>query len=174
MSDYMIRDVREDDAAELSRIYSYYVMNTAVSFEYEAPSEQEFGERIKKITAKYPYLVCEKDGRIAGYVYAGEYSSREAYSWTVAASIYVKNELRRHGIGTMLYAELEKRLMDMGIVNLLAGTAYCENEDEYLTHGSYDFHAARGFHQVARLETVGKKFGRWYDLVWMQKKIVEG
>jgi phosphinothricin acetyltransferase len=74
----------------------------------------------------------------------------------------------------MLYAELEKRLMDMGIVNLLAGTAYCENEDEYLTHGSYDFHAARGFHQVARLETVGKKFGRWYDLVWMQKKIGEG
>ena len=174
MSDYMIRDVREDDAAELVRIYSYYVLNTAVSFEYEAPTTQEFCERIKKITAKYPYLVCEKDGGIVGYVYAGEYSSREAYSWTVATSIYVKKELRRQGIGTMLYAELEKRLRDMGIVNLLAGAAYCENEDEYLTHDSYDFHAARGFHQVARLETVGKKFGRWYDLVWMQKKISEG
>lgn len=171
MSDFIIRDVRPDDAERLSEIYSYYVLNTAVSFEYEAPSAEEFMERIRKITAKYPYLVCEKDGETVGYVYASEYSLREAYSWTAATSIYVEKGHRRQGIGTMLYAELEKRLKDMGIVNILAGAAYSEEEDEYLTHDSYMFHKKQGFHQVARLETIGKKFGRWYDLMWMQKKM---
>ena len=94
------------------------------------------------------------------------------------AQMAVRSSLTGHLVLSTLHTNsawgCTTRLMDMGIVNLLAGTANCENEDEYLTHGSYDFHAARGFHQVARLETVGKKFGRWYDLVWMQKKIGEG
>ena len=59
----------------------------------------------------------------------------------------------------------------MGIVNILAGAAYCETEDEYLTHDSYLFHTRMGYTKAAHLKTVGKKFGRWYDLLWMQKKI---
>lgn len=167
----VIREVHLDDAERLSEIYSYYVQNTAVSFEYEAPTAEEFRARIEKITAKYPYLVCEKDGEAVGYAYAGEYSSRKAYSWTAAASIYVEKDHRRQGIGSMLYAELQKRLRDMGIVNLLAGAAYCETEDEYLSHASYMFHSRMGFTKVAQLMGVGKKFDRWYDLIWMQKKL---
>ena len=70
MGDLLIRNVRLEDAERLVEIYSYYVLNTAVSFEYEVPTVNEFKSRIEKITAKYPYLVCEKDGRIVGYVYA--------------------------------------------------------------------------------------------------------
>jgi len=166
-----IRDVRTTDAERLTEIYSYYVEDTAVSFEYKTPTVQEFGNRIEKISRKYPYLVCEDEGRITGYVYASAYSTREAYDWTVATSIYVDRAYRRKGVGKALYAALEERLKEQGIVNLLAGVAYCEKEDEFLSHDSIDFHAKMGYEKVAQMKQVGKKFGRWYDLVWMQKRI---
>ena len=171
MSELTIRDARKEDAKRLLEIYSHYVLRTAVSFEYDVPSEEEFSQRIETISAKYPYLVCEKDGKILGYVYASAYSTREAYHWTVATSIYLDKDYRRQGIGSLLYEELERRLKEMGIVNLLAGAAYCEEEDEYRTHDSFEFHAKKGYTEVAHMKTVGKKFERWYDLLWMQKKI---
>lgn len=171
MNELVIRDVSTDDAERLVQIYAPYVLETAVSFEYAVPTIDEFRERIEKITAKYPYLVCSKDGRIVGYAYAGAYSSREAYAWTVTTSIYVDRDCRRQGIGSLLYKELENRLKRQGIVNLLAGVAYCDPEDEYLTHDSCKFHVREGYSEVAHMDTVGKKFDRWYDLVWMQKKI---
>lgn len=173
MSGILIRDVRPEDAERLVEIYAYYILDTAVSFEYEVPSISEFTNRIEKISRKYPYLVCEIDGKVVGYVYAGTYSGRTAYNWTVTTSIYLDKEYRRRGIGTMLYKELEERLKKQGIINLLAGVAYCEEEDEYLTHDSIKFHTEQGYKKVAHMETVGKKFDRWYDLIWMQKKIGE-
>ena len=170
-SEMTIREVREEDAERLAEIYAYYVENTAVSFEYKAPTAEEFRERVRKISAKYPYLVCEKDGRIIGYVYAGRYSPRDAYNWTVTTSIYVDHECRRCGAGTLLYRALEEKLRERGIVNLLAGIGYCEEEDEYLTHDSVWFHEKEGYEHVARMKGVGKKFDRWYDLLWMEKKI---
>ena len=146
-------------------------MNTAVSFEYNAPSEEEFKERIINTTKKYPYLVCEKDGKVVGYAYAGAYSAREAYSWTATTSIYIDKDFRRQGIGSKLYYELEERLKELGIINILAGVAYTETEDEYLTHDSYKYHLKEGYKKVAHMETVGKKFDRWYDLIWLQKKV---
>ena len=66
---------------------------------------------------------------------------------------------------------VEKRLKDMGIVNILAGAAYSEEEDEYLTHDSLNFHTRIGYEKVAHMKDIGKKFDRWYDLLWLQKKI---
>ena len=171
MSEAIIRDVRPEDAERLVEIYSYYVTDTAVSFEYEVPSVDEFSNRIKIITKKYPYLVCEKDGKVVGYVYASTYSGRSAYAWTVTTSIYLDKDYRRQEIGTLLYKELEDRLKKQGIINLLAGVAYCEGEDEHLTHDSIKFHNKMGYKKVAHMEAIGKKFNKWYDLVWMQKKI---
>lgn len=171
MSNLIIRDVTIEDAERLVEIYSHYVRNTAVSFEYEVPTVDEFTQRIEKIMKKYPYLVCVKDGEIVGYVYAGEYSARSAYSWTAAMSIYVDKDHRRQGIGSLLYKEIEPKLRKMGIINLLAGTAYCEPEDEYLTHASSCFHMSQGYSEVAHMKKIGKKFDRWYDLKWYQKVI---
>ena len=140
-----IREAQIEDAQRLVEIYAPYIKETAVSFEYEVPSVEEFQDRIKNIKQKYPYLVCEKDGMIVGYVYASAYSKREAYDWTAATSIYVDKNYRRMGVGSLLYAELEKCLKKIGIVNLLAGVAYCEREDEYLTKDSYKFHTKEGY-----------------------------
>ena len=166
-----IREVRVEDAERLVEIYSHYVLNTAVSFEYEVPTVEEFTNRIQKICAKYPYLVCLDQDKVIGYAYAGAYSVREAYSWTATTSIYIDREYRRKGAGKMLYAALEERLRERGIVNLLAGVAYAEEEDEYLSHDSLHFHQKMGYIQVARMMTIGKKYDRWYDLLWLQKKL---
>ncbi len=165
----MIRTVTEDDAERLAEIYSYYVEETAVSFEYEVPSAEEFKNRIKTYTLKYPYLVYERDGKILGYAYANAYSTREAYNWTATTSVYLDKDYRRQGIGRALYNELEARLFDRGIVNILAGVAYADTEDEFLTHDSYHFHKKMGYKEVAHMIKIGKKFDRWYDLLWMQK-----
>ena len=166
-----IREVQINDASRLAEIYLYYVKNTAVSFEYVVPTADEFERRIKHTTEKYPYLVCVDDGKVVGYAYAGAYSTRQAYDWTATTSIYVDMEYRRNGIGTLLYDELEKRLKEQGIVNLLAGVASCDVEDEYLTHDSSKFHMSKGYTQVAHMKAVGKKFDRWYDLLWYQKRL---
>ncbi len=166
-----IREATLDDAARLVEIYAPYIRETAVSFEYEVPTVDEFKERIKNVKEKYPYLVCEKDGVIVGYVYASAYSKREAYDWTVGTSIYVDKNFRRMGIGSLLYKHLEEGLKKMGIENLLAGVAYCEREDEYLTKDSYKFHLREGYVMAGHLKDVGKKFDRHYDLLWMQKKL---
>lgn len=106
-----------------------------------------------------------------GYAYASAYSSREAYNWTAASSIYIDKEFRRQGIGVLLYKELEDRLRKQGIINLLAGVAYIENEDQYLTKDSYNFHTKMGYEEVAHMKAIGKKFDYWYDLIWLQKKL---
>lgn len=166
-----IREVQTDDAPGLAEIYSYYVDKTAVSFEYDAPTSEEFVKRINKTIQKFPYLVCVDGDKVVGYAYAGTYSGRKAYDWTVTTSIYVDKDYRRKGIGSLLYDELEKRLKEQGIVNLLAGVASCDEEDEYLTHDSSKFHLQKGYTQVALMKSVGKKFDRWYDLIWFQKKL---
>ncbi len=166
-----IREAQLEDAPRLVEIYAPYITETAVSFEYEVPTVEEFQDRIKNVKQKYPYLVCEKDGVIVGYVYASAYSKREAYDWTAATSIYVDKNCRRMGVGSRLYAELEKRLKEQGVENLLAGVAYCEREDEYLTKDSFKFHTKEGYVTAGHLKDVGKKFDRYYDLLWMQKKI---
>ena len=166
-----IRDVQISDAPRLIEIYSYYVLNTAVSFEYDVPSVDEFVRRIKNTTEQYPYLVCVKDNKVVGYAYAGAYSSRKAYEWTAAASIYVDKDYHRQGIGSLLYDSLEEKLKAQGIVNLLAGVAFCDKEDEYLSHDSRKFHICKGYSQVAHMIKIGKKFDRWYDLLWFQKRL---
>ncbi len=170
---FTIREATESDAARLVEIYSYYVADTAVLFEYEVPSVEEFARRIRTVKEKYPYLVCLSEDKIVGYAYAGSYSTRKAYDWTVATSIYLDREYRRMGIGSLLYDSLEDRLRKQGIVNLLAGVAFSEEEDEYLTHDSREFHISSGYSQVAHMKSVGKKFDRWYDLLWFQKIMIQ-
>ena len=98
-----IREVQISDAPRLSEIYSFYVKNTAVSFEYVVPAADEFEKRIKNTTEKYPYLVCVDDGKVVGYAYAGAYSTRQAYDWTATTSIYVDKEYRRKGMWFVEY-----------------------------------------------------------------------
>lgn len=168
-----IRAAEVEDAEKLLEIYAPYVKKTAISFEYEVPSVEEFAGRIKKTLQRYPYLVATMEGETAGYAYAGAFHARAAYQWCAEASIYVKEGLRGHGIGRKLYEALEEELRDMGILNLNACIAHPVQEDEYLTQASERFHERMGFSKVAEFHRCGYKFQRWYDIVWMEKLLGE-
>lgn len=166
-----IRPATPDDAAALLTIYAPYVRDTAVSFEYEVPTVEEFRQRITRFSERYPYWVAEEDGRVLGYAYAHAFHERAAYQWAVETSIYVDENEKRKGIGKHLHDALEEALKQQGILNLNACIAYSEQEDEHLTHDSIRFHERMGYKKVAHFHLCGKKFGRWYDMVWMEKLI---
>lgn len=166
-----IRTATEADAEELLEIYKPYILNTAITFEYDVPSAEEFRERIRSTLLKYPYLVAEENGEIIGYAYAGAFKERAAYDWAVETSIYVRTDKKRCGAGKMLYAALEDILKKQNILNVNACIAYTEKEDEYLTNNSVHFHEHLGYTEVGRFHKCGYKFGRWYDMVWLEKYI---
>ncbi len=168
----IVRDAELEDAERLLEIYSYYVEKTAISFEYDVPSLFEFQNRMRNIKSKYPYLAVEEDGVLLGYAYAGAFVGRAAYGWACELTIYLDHTALKCGLGRRLYEALEDRLKKMGILNLYACIGYPGGEeDEYLNKNSADFHAHLGFAKAGEFYKCGYKFGRWYNMVWMEKII---
>lgn len=168
----IIRDACISDAPRLLEIYSYYVQHTAISFEYTTPTQEEFCRRMRHIMSRYPYLVAEVDGRVVGYAYAGAFVGRAAYDWACELTIYLDPEARKRGLGRALYEAMEKALGAMGVLNLYACIGYPrDGDDEYLSTNSADFHAHLGFEKIGTFTACGYKFGRWYDMIWMEKII---
>ena len=168
-----IRFAVPDDAEQLLSIYKPYVQETAITFEYEVPSPEEFRARIAHTLQKYPYLVLCEGEKILGYAYAGAFKERAAYQWSVELSIYIEKSSHGHGFGRLLYDALEVQLKKMGIKNLYACIAYPEKDDEYLTGNSVNFHAHLGFVRVGEFRKCANKFGRWYNMTWMEKIIAD-
>lgn len=167
----LIRVAQLEDAAGVLDVYGPYVEGTAVTFECAVPSLGEMEARIARTLERYPYLVAERDGRIVGFTYAGPLRPRAAYDWSVETTIYVASDERGAGLGKALYDALEEALRAMGIVSLYACVAFAEAEDERLTDASLRFHERQGFSKVGELRGCGSKFGRWYGIAWMGKRI---
>lgn len=170
-NDIIVRMATPQDAEILLEIYAPYVKNTAITFEYEVPSVEEFAGRIENCLKKYPYLVAGRQGKIIGYAYVSPFKSRAAYDWSVETSIYVAETEKGKGTGRFLYEVLESLLVKQGILNVNACIAYPSTEDRYLTKDSVKFHEALGYELVGRFHACGYKFDRWYDMVWMEKMI---
>ncbi len=170
-SDITIRIASPSDAPELLAIYAPYITKTAISFEYDVPSVEEFADRIRTTLEKYPYLAAESDGHIVGYCYVSILHGRQAYDWSVETSIYVEQNCKHLGIGRKLHDALEQALSAMGILNLYACIAFPIGEDPYLTEDSVHFHEHMGYEHTAHFHKCGYKFNRWYDIVWMEKTI---
>lgn len=171
----LLRAAVPDDAAVLLAIYAPYVKDTAITFEYDIPSEEEFRSRITHTLEKYPYIVAEADGILVGYAYAGPFKARAAYSWDVEMTVYVDRSKKRGGVGTSLYRTLEAVLAAQGIVNAEACITYPKDgmPDEYLTCDSPEFHKYMGYRLVGEFRSCGYKFGRWYNMIWMEKFLGE-
>lgn len=172
-SSVTFRDACLDDAPRLLEIYRYYVEKTAITFEWTVPSLASFRERMKHTMEKYPYIAAVQDGLIVGYSYVSPFVGREAYAWSVETTIYLDAGIRHQGVGRKLYTVMEDILKNMHILNLNACIGYPKVDDEYLTKNSAQFHAHLGYQMVGRFHDSGYKFGRWYDMVWMEKMIGE-
>lgn len=166
-----IRLATPQDAEELLNIYRYYVEHTAITFEYDTPSIEEFKHRIENTLIRYPYLAAIEDDKIVGYAYASPFKERAAYDWSVETTIYVDKDAKRQGIGKKLYTALEEILKKQHVINIDACITDPEVEDEYVTKNSVQYHEHLGYHMVGKFYKSGYKFNRWYDMVWMEKYI---
>jgi phosphinothricin acetyltransferase len=155
-----IRLIRPEDHAGVLAIYAPFVSGSAITFEYEVPSAEDFSGRIRKVTAFYPWLVAEANGTIAGYAYASPHRERAAYQWSVESSVYIDGRFQRRGTATALYQTLFRLLRLQGFVNVFAGLTLPNDK-------SHHFHAAIGFEPVGVYSQTGYKLGRWHDVLWM-------
>ena len=167
----IIRNATADDAAALLGIYAPYVEHTAITFEIEIPTLEDFTERIKTFSRDFPYLVAELNGKAVGYSYAHKLRERAAYNHCVEMTVYIDRNMRQHGIGKALYNEMEQRLRNIGKRNLYASVTWTDEENEYLTHDSVSFHETMGYRKVGHFHECGFKFNQWFDMIWMEKII---
>jgi L-amino acid N-acyltransferase YncA len=156
-----IRLASEHDAAAIATIYRPVVEDTAISFETIAPDQQEIAHRVADTLRTYPWLVCDRDGQIAGYAYASKHRVRAAYQWSVDTSVYIDSRHRRSGIGRALYLSLFAILGEQGYFNAFAGIALPNP-------GSVALHEAMGFEKLGVYRNVGFKLGEWRDVGWWQ------
>ena len=154
-----IRLATAGDAAPIADIYAPNVTDAVISFEAEPPDAGEMRRRIAGTLERYPWLVCERRGRVWGYAYAGAHGSRAAYRWSVDVSVYVHGEAHRAGVGRALYTSLFAALELQGFYNAYAG-ATLPNP------ASVGLHEAMGFRPVGVYRGTGYKMGAWHDVGW--------
>lgn len=153
-----------EDGASLLNIYRQY-MDTPITFECVCPSAEAFAERIQKISAVYPYLVCECGGEIAGYAYAQRHKERAAYQWSVELSIYLDRRYTSCGIGKKMYGALFELLRMQGVRNAYGCVTVPNEKSERL-------HRSMGFRCVGIFRHTGYKCGAWRDVAWFERELI--
>lgn len=160
----VIRDVTARDAAACAAIYAPYVAETAITFELEAPGPDVLVQRIAAAQGRHAWLVAEQDGEVVGYAYAGPLKSRPAYDRSCETTVYLRQGLRRTGLGRALTESLLTRLQERGMRQVLACIALPND-------ASIGLHHALGFRDAGVWERVGFKFEQWWDVAWLQKDL---
>lgn len=164
MSTVHFRRATEEDVVPILAIYAPYVTDSAITFEYDVPSEEEFRQRIRTISAEYPYFVCESDGQIIGYAYAHRHMERAAYQWNAEISIYIRQGFTGKGLGKIMCQALIDLLRLQGIRNVFSCVTIPNERSAHLHH-SMEF-STEGIFQNA-----GYKCGKWQTIAWFRKNI---
>jgi len=153
----MIRPVKDSDTRQISDIYNHFVNHTIVTFDEEEVTDKEMSDYIQKVQEKYPWLVYEEQGAVAGYAYAGSWKSRCAYRYSVETTIYLRPGEGGRGLGTQLYGELIRQVREMGIHSAIGGIALPNP-------ASIRLHEKLGFQKIGHFREVGFKFDKWIDV----------
>ncbi len=158
----VIRRATPEDLAAIARIYNHAIENTTATFHTEPKTLDYWMSVLEKQTERYPLIVAEVDGRVAGWGLIRPYGERQAYRYTVENAIYVDCDYQGRGLGSALLGELVSAARELGyhaIIALVVG----ENDVSVKLHEKF------GFERVGVLREVGMKFGRWLDLIAMEK-----
>lgn len=163
--DVLIRDARESDAEAIAAIYAHHVLTGTASYDTEPPSAVFHRDKIWRIgESGWPFLVAENEGQLVGYAYSTQFRDRAAYRFTCEDSIYVHPDYLRRGIGRTLLQALMDRSAAFGFRTVIAVIGGAEP-------ASIALHQSCAFEEVGRLKSVGFKFGRWLDSVYMQREL---
>jgi L-amino acid N-acyltransferase YncA len=161
-----IRAATETDLAEIQSIYAHHVLTGTGTFDEEPPSVEEMAERFAEVVAHgWSWLVATDATGVLGYAYYTQFRDRSAYRFCVEDSVYVREDVRGQGVGKALVARLIEDATAHGMRQMIAVIGDSENV------GSIGVHASLGFHMVGTLRAVGVKFGRWLDVVSMQRPL---
>ena len=157
------------DAPEIAAIYAHHVLHGTASFETVPPDAAEIAARMRKVLdAGWPWLIArDTGGEAVGYAYAAQFNARAAYRYACENSIYLRHDRLGQGIGTRLLAALLDACERSGFRQVIAGIAGSEP-------ASLALHARAGFVEVARLKSVGRKHGRWLDVLYLQRALGAG
>lgn len=165
----IIRPSRDEDVAAIAAIYGHHVLHGLASFEEVPPPIEEIARRRAAILAHgLPYLVAERQGRVVGYCYAGPFRPRIGYRYTLEDSIYIDAAEVGRGVGRALLQPLLVRCTELGYRQMVAVIGGRE------TIASIRLHEAQGFTHMGILTAVGFKFGRWVDIIMMQRALGPG
>ncbi|NWH07788.1 MAG: N-acetyltransferase family protein [Alphaproteobacteria bacterium] len=161
-----LRPAREGDLEAARAIYDHHARTGIGTFDEEAPPFPAFKARWQEIAGSgLPYLVAEEDGAICGYAYAAPFRARPAYRYTLEDSIYVHKDWLAKGVGRQLLEQVLREAEHQGAREMLALIGGSENA------ASIGLHRACGFHDAGLLKAVGWKFGRWLDVVILQRSL---
>lgn len=164
-----IRPARDQDVAAITAIYGHHVLHGTGTFETTPPTEAEMAARLADVQAKgLPWLVVEQDGRVLGYACCQWFKPRPAYRFSAEDSIYLDPKAAGQRIGNKLLTELAAQAEAAGIRKLIAVIGDSDNAR------SIGVHRAVGFRHVGTISACGWKFGRWLDIVLMEKSLGEG
>jgi phosphinothricin acetyltransferase len=152
------------DAAACAAIYAPSVTDGVASLEEQAPDEREMASRIQRISARYPWLVGELDGEVAGYAYGSEHRARTSYRWATDVTVYVSPAHQRRGLGRALYQTLLPLLARQGLYRACAGITLPND-------ASVGLHEAVGFELIGVYRAIGFKHGSWRDVGWWQAEL---
>jgi L-amino acid N-acyltransferase YncA len=166
---FTIRPSRDEDVAAITAIYAHHVLNGTGTFETEAPGAADMAaRRADVLSKKLPYLVAERNGELLGFAYCNWFKPRPAYRFSAEDSIYLAEAARGRGLGGKLLAALLQSAEAAGVRKLIAVIGDSANA------GSVGVHRAQGFAHVGVLKDCGWKFGRWLDVVLMEKSLGDG
>ncbi len=157
-----LRAYQTSDTQAILDIINYNILNSTALYDYNTRSyEQQKTILEDKLAKKFPVIVAELDGVVAGFGMYSEFRFREAYKFTVEHSVYVNNDFHGKGIGKLLLAELITLAKKQGLHTMIA-VIDAENQS------SVDFHEKFGFKTVGIIKESGFKFDRWLHSVFMQ------
>lgn len=165
----LIRPSRPSDLAAITAIYAQHVLHGTGTFETEPPTLAEISTRRDDVLAKQlPFLVAEDAGKILGFAYCNWFKARPAYRYSAEDSIYLSPEAQGRGLSRALLTELAARAEAAGVRKLIAVIGDSANA------ASIGLHRRVGFTHVGVLSACGWKFGRWLDVVLMEKVLGAG
>jgi L-amino acid N-acyltransferase YncA len=165
----LIRNAAPADLPAITAIYAHHVLHGTGTFEEVPPADSEMAARLAEVQGNgWPWLVAEEAGSLLGFAYYDQFRPRSAYRFSAEDSVYVRNDIRGQGVGKALVAALLERADAAGFRQMIAVIGDSENV------GSIGLHVSLGFRRAGLLKSAGVKFGRWVDVVFMQRAVGDG